>query len=88
MIDPQTLNKYAYIRNNPTTLIDPTGMYTCADQADCKSKQDIAFEKSRQQDLNSKEERGIVKAQLFGAVRQAPRVCQRWWRTKNLEISR
>jgi RHS repeat-associated protein len=24
--DPQQLNEYAYVRNNPTTLVDPTGM--------------------------------------------------------------
>src|SRR6185437_9948386 len=25
--DPQTLNRYAYTRNNPLTFIDPTGKY-------------------------------------------------------------
>jgi RHS repeat-associated protein len=24
--DPQTLNRYAYARNNPTSLTDPTGL--------------------------------------------------------------
>jgi len=66
LADPQTLNKYAYVRNNPTTLIDPTGMYTCADQADCKSKQDIAFEKARQQDLKSKDPDVVRAAKSYG----------------------
>jgi RHS repeat-associated protein len=66
LIDPQTLNKYAYTRNNPTTLIDPTGMYTCADQADCQSKQDIAFEKARQQDLKSKDSDVVRAANAYG----------------------
>ncbi len=27
--DPQSLNRYAYVRNNPLTLTDPTGMSPC-----------------------------------------------------------
>src|SRR2546426_6995193 len=26
LFDPQTLNKYSYVRNNPLTLVDPTGL--------------------------------------------------------------
>ena len=28
--DPQTWNMYAYVRNNPTTLVDPKGTDYCA----------------------------------------------------------
>jgi RHS repeat-associated protein len=31
--DPQTWNMYAYVRNNPTTLVDPTGL--CTDPVSC-----------------------------------------------------
>ena len=48
--DPQSLNKYSYVRNSPMSLIDPTALYVCADDpkdgsAHCASKQDQEFEK-------------------------------------------
>lgn len=29
VLDPRQWNMYAYVRNNPLRLVDPTGMYTC-----------------------------------------------------------
>jgi hypothetical protein len=40
------------VRNNPVTLTDPTGLYTCKDDNNrCKTKQDSQFETARQADL-------------------------------------
>jgi uncharacterized protein RhaS with RHS repeats len=58
VLDPQQWNMYAYVRNNPLRLVDPTGMYlTACDPVDKSCNQAAArFEKARQKDLKSKKE--------------------------------
>ncbi len=54
-LDPQTLNRYAYGRNNPLRYIDPTGLYSyeCAvDDQECLDRIDH-FESRRKRLLDS-----------------------------------
>jgi hypothetical protein len=68
--DPQTLNKYVYVRNNPVRFVDPTGMYICENNSGnavtCNSGDFVDFEKSRQNGLKKKNKDIIRVLEAYG----------------------
>ena len=42
--NPQSLNLYSYVWNNPLSRNDPDGHYTCADSGKCDSANDKVFQ--------------------------------------------
>jgi RHS repeat-associated protein len=58
LADSQTLNKYAYARNNPLRFVDPAGLYqidaACASDRACAAEA-RRFETQRQRDLQSRD---------------------------------
>lgn len=77
--DPQSLNLYSYVRNNPLSRIDADGHYElnnsgCGDNAKCQKKWDKAankFESRREKDLKSKNAGVRAAAAAYGARGEA-----------------
>jgi RHS repeat-associated protein len=77
--DPQSLNLYSYVRNNPLSRVDADGHYElnasgCGDNSKCQKKYDKAankFEARREKDLNSKKEAVRTAAANYGARGEA-----------------
>lgn len=77
--DPQSLNLYAYVRNNPLSRVDADGHYElnasgCGDNAKCQKKWDKAtnkFEARREKDLHSNKADVRAAAAAYGARGEA-----------------
>ena len=68
--DPQTWNMYAYVRHNPTTLTDPSGLYGVACSSDWKTCQKLAgqLDAALQQTQNSTSDDIKKAGQAYGTL--------------------
>lgn len=79
LTNPQTLNLYAIVRDNPESYVDLDGHYElnasgCSDDTKCQKKWDKAakqFETRREKDLKSKKADVRAAASNFGALGEA-----------------
>jgi RHS repeat-associated protein len=72
--DPQTWNMYASVRNNPTTLTDPSGLYTfiaCPGSDKRCEESEKRFESQHLKDLQSKHADVRKAAAAYGAKGEA-----------------
>jgi RHS repeat-associated protein len=75
--NPQSLNLYAYVGNNPLVRTDPTGHYNtdCTAKAVSGCSQGIQnFEANRQKDLNSKSAKVRAAAAAYGGFNDGNKV--------------
>ncbi len=68
--DPQTWNMYAYVTNNPTSLNDPSGLYTanCSEDVKKCGKQIQRFNKALEAASKSKNAKIRAGAAAYGAL--------------------
>jgi RHS repeat-associated protein len=72
--DPQTWNMYAYVRNNPTTLTDPSGLVVQVDDEDALKRIKSTLPKSVRKSITLDKNRNIDKGVLNKVKSSDPNV--------------
>jgi len=88
LADPQTLNRYAYARNNPLRYVDPTGLYEvdagCLKDKRC-SAEAARFERERLGAAGSKDAAIAAAAAAYGALGDASGVTVNFGNSRTVE---